>query len=101
MFTRDATRQPRILAPVISYSIPAIIINLVKEHRSRVKRATPRDNTRDSDVVKQSSRSLPSIFLSFVEPFRNSRLLKRSLKIYLLPRVFFFFFEIRYIFLKR
>lgn len=38
MFTRDATRQPRILALVISYSIPTII-NLVKEHRSRVNNA--------------------------------------------------------------
>ena len=39
MFIRDATRrslQPRSL--VISYSIPAII-NLVKEHRSRVNSA--------------------------------------------------------------
>lgn len=59
MFTRDATRQPRILALVISYSIPTII-NLVKEHhrflcKQRACCASPRDNTRDSNVVKQSS----------------------------------------------
>lgn len=76
MFTRDATRQPRILALVISYSIPTII-NLVKEHhrflcKQRACCASPRDNTRDSNVVKQSSSvSLASPLISLTRYFHS------------------------------